>query len=120
MNAKELSSMARHLMQDNMSSKNIDQYYITDINVLLTELFHENNALRLVRGKDKLAQIPIVSLPTDEIVYEPEMLYNVMPKGLAARYFIDEDDRSKYTIYQTEYINARTQVMPVVFEGHVC
>ena len=119
MNAKELYKLARHLMQDNMSAKHLDEYYITDINVLLAELFNENNALRIKANKGPLIDIPIVYTEEDIIMYEPQMVYNIMPKGLAARFLIDEDDRSKYTIYQTEYINARTQAMPVVFEDHL-
>jgi inosine/xanthosine triphosphate pyrophosphatase family protein len=119
MNAKQLSEMARRLMMDNMASSHLEQYMIAHVNVLITELFFENNALRNARHKGPLLEIPIISDDDEEIIYEPEMLYNVMPKGLAARYLQDEDDRSKYTMLQTEYINARTQIMPVVFEAHV-
>ena len=116
MTAKELYTMARHLMQDNMSSKNMDEYYITDINVLLAELFNENNALRLRANKGPLLNIPIVHKETESIMYEPMMLYNILPKGLAARFFIDEDDRSKYTILQSDYMNARTMALPITLE----
>ena len=116
MKAKELYKMARHLMQDNMSSRHLDEYYITDINVLLTELFNENNALRLKAKKDVLNEVPIIVSDDDEITYEPQMVFNIMPKGLAARFFIDEDDRSKYTIYQTEYMNARMMNLPLTHE----
>ena len=116
MTAKELYRMARHLMQDNMTSKNLDEYYITDINVLIAELFNENNALRVKAHKGPLVEIPIIKSADDEIMYEPQMVYNIMPKGLAARFFIDEDDRSKYTILQSEYMNARMMNLPVNHE----
>ena len=116
MTAKELYKMARHLMKDNMTSKHLDEYYITDINVLLTELFNENNALREKANKGPLLSVPVISSEDDQIMYEPQMVYNIMPKGLAARFFVDEDDRSKYTIYQTEYMNARMMNVPVNFE----
>ena len=41
-----------------------------------------------------------------------------MPKGLAARFLQDEDDRSRYTMMQTEYMNARSaHVVLVCDEG---
>lgn len=116
MNVKELSTMARSLMMDNLSSSHLDDYVLPHVNVLIAELFTENNQLRVRKNKSVLYSIPFVKSEDDELIYEDEMLYNVMPKGLAARYFQDEDDRSRYTMMQTEYMSARSQVMPVIFQ----
>ena len=43
---------------------------------------------------------------TDEIDYEDEYQYDVIPKGIDANFLMD-DDLSKMSIYQTEYNNAR-------------
>ena len=115
MTAKELYTNTRMIMFDNLSSKKLDQYYLAGINVLLAELFAENNSLREGHNKEPLLEIPQVSDGQDELNYEPEMLYMVMPKGLAAHFYVDEDDRSKYTLMKTEYMNARAQVSPIVY-----
>ena len=115
MTVNELYQTARALMFDNLNSTNLDQYLLAHVNVLIAELFHENNQLRQFKNKANLYSIPIVTSEEDTLKYEEEMLYNVMPKGLAARFLQDEDDRSKYTMMQTEYMNARSSVMPAVF-----
>ena len=115
MTGKELSMIARSLMMDNLSSTHLDEHVVPHINVLIAELFAENNHLRRFKDKDVLYDIPVITDLDEKLFYENEMLYNVMPKGLAARFLQDEDDRSRYTMLQTEYMNARSQVMPVVF-----
>ena len=117
MTVKELYQTARALMFDNLNSTNLDQYLLAHVNVLIAELFHDNNQLRDSKNKANLYTIPIVKSKDDVLIYEDELLYNVMPKGLAARFMQDEDDRSRYTMMQTEYMNARANVMPAVFEG---
>lgn len=118
MKVKELITTARSLMMDNMSSTHLDVYAMTHVNVLIAELFEENNGLRSKRNKTRLYQIPIVKTEDDELIYEEEMLYNIMPKGLAARFLQDEDDRSRYTMMQTEYMNARSaHIVLVCDEG---
>ena len=115
MTAKELYEKVKKQMFEKPSSKDYDNYYMDHINTVMVQLFDENNALRKSAGKEELTEIPFVSSPEDEIPYEDKMLSYVMPKGIAAQFFID-DDLSKYSIYQTDYINARSQVMPVIIE----
>ena len=54
MKVKELITMARSLMMDNMSSTHLDVYAMTHVNVLIAELFEENNGLRLKKNKTRL------------------------------------------------------------------
>lgn len=102
-------------MFDKPTSKAYDSYYLNHLNVILAELFAENNALREVAGKDALKEIPQITNENDDVDYEPQMLLNVIPKGLAAQLMID-DDPSKYSVYATAYTNARSAIMPVQFE----
>ena len=64
-------------------------------------------------------KIPFVNNAESVIPYEDIMLRSIMPRGLAARFYIDEEDRSKYTIMQNEYMNARMQAKPALFEEYV-
>ena len=49
---------------------------------------------------------------SNDIDFEEEYQYDVMPKGITANFLMD-DDLSKMSLYQTEYNNARVmhQVM---------
>jgi hypothetical protein len=105
MTAKELYESAKALMFEKKSSRDYDNYYIPWINALLSETFEINNQLRVFNGKEKLAEIPSVSTEKDELTYEDKMLREVLPYGLAANFFID-DDVSKYDILHTYYQNS--------------
>lgn len=93
-------------MFEKPSSTIYDNYFIGNCNRVLAELFNENNLLRVFKGKPELEEIPLIYEMTDEIEYENEYVYDVIPKGIAA-YFLIDDDLQKYGIYSTDYNNAR-------------
>lgn len=105
MTAKELYDLAKSMMFEKPTSKDYDNYYISWINVLLSENFDLNNHLRAKHHKDELTEIPTVSQGSDQVPYETEMCYEILPYGLAAKFFID-DDLSKFDIFNTNYENA--------------
>ncbi len=105
MTVKELYEQAKSLMFEKKSSRDYDNYYMPWLNTLLSEGFKINNQLRLFKGKEALTSIPRVTAETDELTYEDEMLYEVLPYGLAANFYID-DDVSKYDILHTYYQNS--------------
>lgn len=103
----------KDLMFEKGSSKIYDDFLINNINRLLVELFHENNVMRVFNGKEKLEAPQVVSARSDELIYEDDIVYNVLPLGLAARFFID-DDLNKYSIFSTDYNNARVSNQKIV------
>lgn len=92
-----------------------DNYIVEICNKVLAELYEENNMLRMFKGKspfmDGIKNHQVESLD-DELDYEDEYQYDVIPKGIDANFLMD-DDLSKMSLYQTEYNNARVlhQVM---------
>lgn len=108
MTVKELYELAKNSMFEKKNSTDYDNYYIGWINVLLSENFALNNKIRLKHGLDAMAEPQTVSEPTDELKYEPEMCYEILPFGLASNFFID-DDLSKFDIFNTKYQNAQTK-----------
>lgn len=100
-------------MFEKPSSTIYDNYFIDNCNRVLAELFDENNMSRLFRGKSELMYIPQITDMTDEIEYEDEYMYDVIPKGIAA-YFLIDDDLQKYGIYNTDYQNARIKYAKLV------
>lgn len=110
MTVKELYERAKSLMFEKQSSKDYDNYYIPWTNVLLSENFDLENSLLLRDGEDALDEIPTVTSDTDELPYHDVINYEILPYGLAANFFID-DDLSKYDIFHTYYQNAQMKYM---------
>ena len=109
----DLYKITKDLMVEKGSSKIYDEPLLTNVNRLLVELFNENNYARIFNGKSKLTSPQKVTSRSDELVYEDEYVYNVLPLGLAARFFID-DDLNKYTIFNTDYNNARVSAQKIL------
>lgn len=103
---EQLYALTKELMFEKPSSNIYDSYLIGNLNRLLVELFEENNACRVFKGKAKLAAPQKVNSRADELIYEDEYVLNVLPLGLASRFLID-DDLNKYSIFSTDYNNAR-------------
>ena len=110
MTVKELYERAKSLMFEKQSSKDYDNYYIPWTNVLLSENFDLENSLLLRDGEDALDEIPMVTSDTDELPYHDVINYEILPYGLAANFFID-DDLSKYDIFHTYYQNTQMKYM---------
>lgn len=113
MTVKDIYDITKQIMFEKPSSTIYDNYLIANLNRLLAELFHENNMCRMFFGKPRLEEIPQISSRDDEIPFEPEYALNVLPLGLAARFAID-DDLNKYSIYNTDYQNARVMAQKLV------
>lgn len=110
MTVKELYEMAKALMFEKTTSRDYDNYYMKWINTLLAENFDLNNSLLVANGDDALDEIPTVSKDDDELPYEDVINRSVLPYGLAANFFID-DDLSKFDIFNTYYQNAQMRLM---------
>ena len=115
MTVQEMYEKTKLWIYEKPSSKIYDNYIIQICNKVLAELYEENNMLRMFKGmapfQDGISRHQVSAL-TDELDYEDEYQYDVIPKGIDANFLMD-DDLSKMSIYQTEYNNARVmhQVM---------
>ena len=105
---QELYDLAKATMFEKPTSKDYDNYIIPWLNVLLQENFNLNNHLRLKHGEDELEDCPWMENMTDEVPYEVEMCREILPYGLAANFFID-DDLSKYDILHRYYENMQSK-----------
>ena len=109
MTLEEMYRKTKLWMFEKPSSKIYDPYVTEITNKVLAELYEENNMCRMFKGKEPFTDgiaAHQVSTLTDEIDYEEEYLYDVIPKGIDANFLMD-DDLAKMSIYQTEYNNAR-------------
>ncbi len=105
---QELYDLAKATMFEKPTSKDYDNYIIPWLNVLLQENFNLNNHLRLKHDEDELEECPWMENMTDEVPYEVEMCREILPYGLAANFFID-DDLSKYDILHRYYENMQSK-----------
>lgn len=109
MTVKEIYQKTKAWMFEKPTSTIYDNYIIEITNKVLAEVYEENNMLRMFKGyapfMDGVAKHQVSSMD-DEIDYEDEYQYNVIPKGIDANFLMD-DDLSKMSILQTEYNNAR-------------
>lgn len=113
MTVRDLYLRTLGLMFEKSSSKDYTNYYMNNINQLLAETFEANNTLRLSAGKESLTEIPFVQADTDVLTYEPLMVNEVLPTGLAAKFFVD-DDLSKYSIFNTRFQNQLFEIQKAV------
>ena len=115
MKLSEIYAKSKAWMFEKKSSTIYNDYIVEITNKVITELYDENNMLRMFKGKLPFidgASAHLVSDLSSDIDFEDEYLYDVMPKGITANFLMD-DDLNKMSLYQTEYNNARVmrQVM---------
>lgn len=106
MKVRDLYKKSKAWMFEKPNSRVYDDYIIEITNLILVELFDENNMRRRFKGFSPLNEIPQISSLDDEIFYEPEYLLEVIPKGIDAKFIID-DDVGKANHYIYEYDIAR-------------
>lgn len=109
MTVQDLYMKTKAWMFEKPSSTIYDNYIIEITNKVLAETYEENNMCRMFKGKlpfiDGISAHQVSNI-TDELDYEEEYLFDVIPKGVDANFLMD-DDLTKMSIYQTEYNNAR-------------
>lgn len=119
MTLEQIYKKTKAWMFEKPSSNIYDNYIVEIANKVLAETYEENNMCRMFKGKApfqngiKAHQVTQLS---DEIDYEDEYQYDVIPKGIDANFLMD-DDLSKMSIYQTEYNNARVAHQCVVSQS---
>ncbi|MFV0551059.1 MAG: hypothetical protein ACK5L6_03930 [Anaerorhabdus sp.] len=113
MKANELYKITKSLMFEKSSSKDYDNYYLANLNNLLVENFQLNNDILESRGLPVLENIPFIASGEDEVKYVDILCYDVLPKGLAAKFFIDDDLNKKGDFY-TSYLNAKIEASILV------
>lgn len=109
MKLSEIYAKSKAWMFEKKSSTIYNDYIVEVTNKVIAELYEENNILRMFKGKVPFTdgiEAHMVSSLNDELDYEEEYQYDVMPKGITANFLMD-DDLNKMSLYQTEYNNAR-------------
>ena len=90
-------------------------FYINTLNRLLAENFDNNNALRLMAGKDELTEIPMITDFNEVVDYEPRMTRQILIYGVAG-YIYSDDDKGMGTEYKNKYEFERQRVLASMYE----
>lgn len=121
MKVSELYTKSKAWMFEKLSSTIYNDYIIEITNKVLAETYEENNMCRMFNGKkpftDGLYAHQIKTL-NDEVDYEDEYQYDVIPKGIDANFLMD-DDMAKKSVYDTEYANARVIHQKMLSEDRI-
>ena len=91
------------------STKEYSTYYIPFLNLITTECFELNNYLRETKGMEVLTEIPQYEKDEDEVLFEVELVNEVLPLGLAA-HIAKEDEQALYNVYIQMYENAKERI----------
>ena len=119
MTGRELLESALALMAEDMQdAADYEKQAPALIRLMLTELFDLNNSVLASKGKAPLVQAPTIADLTAQIVYEDEIVWGVMPYGLAAKLSLD-DDRVKAAYFNAEYLEKRRYYLKTVFSDIV-
>ena len=116
MTADELFNIVIGLMFAQEDEKPDYTPYIPMLNIILAETFSLNNALRDLREKEPLLKLVTVSGLTDEIPYEEDILYKVIPYGVAGLLYAEDDDTGLGSYYRQKYEAAKAEITTAKFE----
>ena len=102
MTGKELIAAAIGLI-DETDTTSYEASALPKINLVLAECFDLNNRRREYAEKEPLTDIPVITSVDDNITYETDLLYRVLPLGLICRLFVGEDNIPVLSMYKQEY-----------------
>ena len=109
MTCLEIYKIALGYVFDN-STQEYQTYYIPFLNLISAECFALNNFIRESKGLEELTEIPQYTQDSDEIVYENELVYEVLPLGLAS-HIAKEDEQNLYNVYVQMYEAAKGRLI---------
>lgn len=114
MKAKEIYENALALNLSYMDEEDdLSFFAIRLFNILLAELFENNNSLRISKGRERLPCAAKISSIEDEVGYEEE-LYAPMSYALAAKLLQAQEETSMAAIYNNQYVSLLELATPAV------
>ncbi len=84
--------------------------YYPILNMIIAECFRENNILRRKKQLEPLEEMPYAAEPADEIPYEEEMVRKIMPYGIAANLYSEDDENGITNVYREKYMLMKNEI----------
>lgn len=116
MTAREIFKTAVTLMfGEQADEQDYEPFWINTLNWILAENFKTNNALRALRGKEPLQNMPLIADMDGEVDYEDEFTRYILPMGCAG-YIYTDDDKGVGAEYKNKYEFERSQILAADYE----
>ncbi len=114
MTAKEIYENALALSISRTDDEDDMEYYaVRIINILLAEIFLNNNQIRIKKGKSPLMSPVKIKSTDDEIDYENE-LYAPICYALASKLLQAQEETTLAAVYNNQYVTLLEFVTPAV------
>lgn len=106
MTAEKVFDLVMGLMFSGKGEKaDYQEMFFPILNLILADCFAANNCMRQQKGKEKLENIPQINKESDEIPYEEELLVKILPCGIAANLYAEDDETGITNVYRERYGN---------------
>lgn len=102
-------------LETTVDNTDFEEFVIVHFNLLLQELFRNNNIARQRNGKEPLTQTPRIADREEENPYEWQF-DNALVYGLAAK-LLTADEHGLETVYMQMYNAAVNDALPAQFEA---
>ena len=114
MTAKEIyeNALALNISRPD-EEDNLDYFAVKLLNILLAEIYPNNNQIRQSKGKQPLETAVKVNALQEDVGYETE-LYAPMCYGLAAKLLQAQEETSLAAVYNNQYVTLLELVTPAV------
>ena len=107
MNAQDFFDLCVGTMGINSSNASTYQEtYFPQLNTILSDVFYLENINREYKGLTPLTESQKVTSYSDVLVYQDNILRNVVLPGLVRLFFINDDEFTKAGFWGTQYANA--------------
>ncbi|MBE6887152.1 MAG: hypothetical protein E7484_01880 [Ruminococcaceae bacterium] len=114
MTAKEIYENALALSLSHIDEEDDLSFFAVRLfNIMLAELFENNNSLRIKKGEKPLVQPAKIASLEEEVNYEIQ-LYAPMSYALASKLLQAQEETNLAAIYNNQYVTLLSMVTPAV------
>ena len=112
MTAQEIYSLALSFLSEKPQKNDLQDFILPWLNLLLQESLPYENQRRQGVGEEKLAAAPVLTAWEEEVPYGAGLVRIVLPYGLAALIFQDDDNDYRSQMYRNLYLSALDDAAP--------
>ena len=98
------------MFSDQKDKSNYESMFCPILNLITAECFTVNNILRRRNELEPLTEIPFAEDLEDDIPYEDEMLRKIMPYGIAAQLYSEDDENGITNVYREKYMQMLLEI----------
>lgn len=96
-------------------SAEYEPYFLNILNIILSECYAINNALRVCKGQEAMTQMPLIEDLGEAVPFEDELVRIAVPYGCAG-YIYTDDDKSVASDYKNKYEYEKSRAFSAAYE----